>query len=315
MRMIDLVHGHSTHGGSNVKPSTASSLTELAVLVMHVACHSDSRAGILAHSAHLTALKPHLNVFAGHNPGTIILRLFILVDHHSRSACTTAEDCSSACGRAYTEDCCSHRNHVHREAIAPEGGLCGEDTGIDNAAHAIQQVLGNASAVAVDNVTGPQTVSSNDVRLPAGSLLGEESNMCASTRIVLDALHQVRSWAAPFEIYCPYPSLGATTTMSDRDSSVDITTTLGMALLGEGQGQKWTAFPEMVVDRSPQMTDTRGTWLVGSDNRRARLGLLNDLDNRLVCDTVGSCRGFLAGYGRLATDGCVGSNGRLTEVE
>ena len=125
---------------------------------------------------------------------------------------------------------------MHWKAIALEGSLGSENTGIDDTTHAVQQVLGDASAVTVDDIASPQAIGSNNVRLSTSGLLSEEGNMCASTRIVLNALHQMRPRAAPFEIHGAYPPLRTTTSMPDSDPAVDVTTTLRMAFLRVCQG-------------------------------------------------------------------------------
>jgi hypothetical protein len=63
----------------------------------------------------------------------------------------------------------------------------------------------------------------------------------------------------PHEIHHPYPTLVTTTMMADRDATAVVTTTLSVTTLGEGQSMNGAAFPEVVVDRSPQVSYTGGT--------------------------------------------------------
>lgn len=71
----------------------------------------------------------------------------------------------------------------------------------------------------------------------------------------------------------------------------------------------------MVVDRSSQMTNTRGSWLVGSHDGRAWSWLLDDLDDCFIGDAIFRRVGLLAGDGCSSSKGCVISGGRLSEGE
>lgn len=133
--------------------------------------------------------------------------------------------------------------------------------------------------------------------------------MRTAAGVVLDSINDVRPRTLPHKVNRSYPPLRTTTAMPHGDSSVHITTTLSMTLLGNRQGQERPPLPEMVVDGSPQVTDTRGSRLVGSDDLVASLGRLDDLDDGLVGDAVLGCRGLFAGDGGFAADGCVGSDG------
>jgi hypothetical protein len=81
--MVDLVHGNTTDGRSNVEPPASSSLAQLAIVVVNVASNADGRTSVLAHSSNFTALESNLNVLAGHDPSTVVFRLLVLVDNHS----------------------------------------------------------------------------------------------------------------------------------------------------------------------------------------------------------------------------------------
>jgi hypothetical protein len=63
----------------------------------------------------------------------------------------------------------------------------------------------------------------------------------------------------PHKIHHAYPTLVTTTVMADCDATAVVTTTLGVATLGESQSMNGTAFPEVVVDWSPQVSYTGGT--------------------------------------------------------
>lgn len=102
--------------------------------------------------------------------------------------------------------------------------------------------------------------------MTTGRLLSNEGDMSTTTRIVLDAFNQMRSRTVANKVDRSYPPLGTTATMSHGNSSRHVSTTLGLALLGKGQWQKGPSFPEMIVNRSLQMSHTRGSGLVGSHN-------------------------------------------------
>ncbi len=63
----------------------------------------------------------------------------------------------------------------------------------------------------------------------------------------------------------------STPSMSDHDPARIVASALAMALLGEGQGPKWTSLPEVVIDGSTQVTRAGSPGFVGAD-REAVLG-------------------------------------------
>ncbi len=67
--------------------------------------------------------------------------------------------------------------------------------------------------------------------------------MGATAGIVLDSLNGVRACEPAVEVDRSYPPLGTTSAMPYGDLAGTITTTLAHALLREGQGEKWPAFP------------------------------------------------------------------------
>ena len=67
--------------------------------------------------------------------------------------------------------------------------------------------------------------------------------MGTTAGIVLDSLNRVRAGEPTVEIDSSYPPLGATSSMSNSDLAGIVTSALGHTLLGEGQGEKRSAFP------------------------------------------------------------------------
>lgn len=117
--------------------------------------------------------------------------------------------------------------------------------------------------------------------------------MSTSTWIVLDAIDQMRTSLPALKVNGSYPPLRATSVMSDGDPSRVVTTSLAVALLGVGQRQEGSALPQVIVDRTLQMTDTGCSRLVGAHD-----------DGVIVCflDGGGSC-GRLAGFRGGLLDG------------
>jgi hypothetical protein len=56
-----------------------------------------------------------------------------------------------------------------------------------------------------------------------------------------------------------------TAPVPNGDMTGVVSTAFALTSLGKGQLMDWTALPEMVVDRSPQVSDTRGSRLVSSN--------------------------------------------------
>lgn len=64
-------------------------------MVVDIAGNSNGGTRILAHTANLATLEPDLDVLARHDLGTVVLCLFVLVDHCGGRARTPAEDGAS----------------------------------------------------------------------------------------------------------------------------------------------------------------------------------------------------------------------------
>jgi hypothetical protein len=92
MILLTSVHGDTTDRGSDVQPSASTSLTELSVVVVHVAGHTNGSASILTNTTHLSALQSNLDVLSNHDLGTIVSGLLVLVDNDGGSSSTAAED-------------------------------------------------------------------------------------------------------------------------------------------------------------------------------------------------------------------------------
>lgn len=266
VRVINLVHGNTTDRGSDVQPAASSSLAQLSVMMVDVAGNANGGTGILADPTHFTTLEPHLDVLSGHDLGSIVLGLFVLVDDDRRGSGTATEHSASLGGGTDSEDGGTDGNHVHWQTVSPESGLRGEDTGINDTAHAVEEILRNASAVAVNDISGPQSIRSEDISVTSCGLLGDEGNVGTSSGVILNALYQMRPRAVSDEVDGSYPSLRTTSTVSHGNSTRHISATLRLALLGKGQWEERPAFPQMVVDGTPQMSHTGSARLVGSEN-------------------------------------------------
>ena len=263
---LTLVHGDTTNRRTDVQPPAPSSLAELPIMVMGVARDANGSARVLADSSDLAALEPNVDVLARHDLDSALRRLLILALDNGIGARAPAEDRASLRVGPNVEDGRANRDQVHGEAVPPVRRLGGQDTGIDHAAHAVEQLLGDARPVAVDHVAGPHTLRGDDVRLLAGGLLVQQRDVRTPVRVVLDALDEVRPGKPAVEVDRPYPPLVAASAMPHGDLTKVVPATLGHALLGEGQRQERPTLPQMVIDGSLQMPHTGGPGLVGAED-------------------------------------------------
>jgi hypothetical protein len=74
--------------------------------------------------------------------------------------------------------------------------------------------------------------------------------------IVLDALHNVLSRLITLEVHRPDSAPHTATSVSHRDTSSVVATTLSVADFGESEFGVWLSLPEMVVDGALQVTYT-----------------------------------------------------------
>lgn len=88
--------------------------------------------------------------------------------------------------------------------------------------------------------------------------------MGTASRVMFDSFHQVRPGGNSGKIDDTDTALVTTTTVPDGHSTGVVTATLSMTTLGERQLLDRPAFPQMVIDRSPQMSDTRRARFVRS---------------------------------------------------
>lgn len=232
--------------------------------MVDVAGNANSSTCILADTTDLAALQADIDVFTRHDSCTVCTHLLVLVDQRGIRARTSGKHGAALGRRADAKYLRSDRNHMHGQAVSTERSTGSEDTRVSNTAHAIKQVLRDARAVAVDDVAGTEALCGNNVRLLAGSLFGEEGNVSGSARVVLDALDEMGAWALADEVDDAYSALGAAAAMADGDAAMGIAAALAVALFRDGEGQKGTAFVEMVVDGAAQVTHTRGSGLVGA---------------------------------------------------
>jgi len=190
---------------------------------------------------------------------------------------------------------------VHRQAVPPPRRLRCQDTGIDNTAHAVEEVLGDASTVALDNVAGPHALSSDNVALLAGCLLCQQCDMGTAARIIFDALDKMRSRCPPIKVNGPDSSLHTTTAMPDGDFTRVVSATLAMPLLGKCQRKVRPALPEMIVDGALEMTGAGCPRLVCSHLYRFEIGLDSTGEGASWAVIVAGCRRLEAAlyFGRI----------------
>lgn len=225
---------------------------------MHdVAGDANGGARVLADLADFTALQPDDDMLPSHHLGAIVARLFLLGDDGRIGPRAAAEDCTAVVLGTDVVHHRADRDHVHRQAVPAPGRPRCQNTGIDDAAHAVQQVLWNAGAIALHHIAGTHALGGHNVALVARRLLRQEGNVRAPARVVLDALDRVWPRSPPLEINGANPPLVATTAMPDGDAPAVVPAAFPVALFGNGQGQVRSALPQVVVDRPFEMSKTR----------------------------------------------------------
>ena len=212
-------------------------------MVVGVARDANGGARVLAHSSNFAALEPDVDVLARHDLDSALRRLFVLALDDGIGARAPAKDRASLRVGADVEDGRADRDQVHGEAVPPVRRLGSQNTGIDDAAHAVEQLLGDSRPVAVHHVGGSHTLCGDDVRLLPSGVLVQQRDVRTPVRVILDALDGVRAREPAVKIDGPYPPLVATSPMPHGDPAKVVPAALGHALLGEGQRQERSALP------------------------------------------------------------------------
>ena len=269
------VHSHTTHRWPDVEPPAATGLTKLAVLVVGVAGDADGGASILVHPPDLTTLQLHVHIHARHDLGAVGLGLLLFADDGSVRTRAATEDGGALESRTDVEHHSPHGDEVDGQAVPPEDGLGGKNTGIDDTTHAVEEALRDTGAVAVHYLAGAHAVGGDDVRFPPCCLFCDEGDMGTPAGVVLDPVDDMGAGPPPIEIDGPNPALRTASPMPHCDSPVHVAASLPVTPLRERQGQMGSALPQVVVDRTPQVSHTRCPGLVGPDDGSASRRLLS----------------------------------------
>jgi len=151
---------------------------------------------------------------------------------------------------------------VKGKAVASKSCLCGQHTGIHDTAHALQQISRNTRPVTLDGISSPHAVCGDDVTLGARLFACHKSQMSAAVRVVFNPIDSVLSRFRSFEIDGPDSPPVTTTSVSDRDLTRIVATTLSVTDFGKGEFGQRLAFPEVVVDGPTQPSCARCARLV-----------------------------------------------------
>lgn len=248
------VHGQTTHRGPNVQPAGSSSLSELAMLPGGIADDADGGSGTLLDTPHLTRLQADDDTV-----GALVAR-----NDSGMGSSRAAEDGTSVCSRPHRVDDGSNGYHVQREAVSTPGCLCGQHTGIDDAAHGGEEIARDAGTVALHNVALAEPVRRQDVALLARGEVGDESDVAGAAGVTLDAVDAVGAALAPVEVDAADTGFVAASHVAHCDAAGRVAASLAVALLGERERLVGATLPEVVIDWPHEMADTRSTGLVGS---------------------------------------------------
>lgn len=86
--------------------------------------------------------------------------------------------------------------------------------------------------------------------------------MTTAAWVALNSLNAVWAWFTSVEVNDSYSPLVTASAMPDRDSTGVVATTLAVTFFGKRKGLEWASFPEVIVYRSDQVTETGSPWLV-----------------------------------------------------
>jgi len=257
------VHGYTTNLWPLAKPSRTTSLSQRCKMRLRVAGNSNGTTGIWADLSKFATLQAYCNAFDvnglaffGHP-----LHLFLCHDD-SICACAPTKHTPAFGLGAHIEDLGTKRYHVNRQTIASRRRLGRQHTRIDNATHALQQVLRDTRPVALHLITRPQTVGSNNVCLFASLDAGDEGQMGAAVGVVLDAVHDMLAWEVALVVDYPDTPLVTATSVSHSDLAGVVSAAQMLSLACNGKLEMRSPLPEVVVDRPLQMAQTRSAWLV-----------------------------------------------------
>lgn len=180
------------------------------------------------------------------------------------SACATAEYTPTLSLGPNVEDLRAERDHVDWEAVAACRCLRSEHTRIDTSTHAGNQLLGDSTSVALDLVSSPHAICSDNVGLFASLYTGEEGQMRAAVRVVFDSLHNVLAGQVPLVVYDSYPPLVPAASVPDCDPACVVPASEMLPLALNGELEVWSALPQMVVDGTLEVAQTGCAGLVRS---------------------------------------------------
>lgn len=102
-----------------------------------VAGYADGGASMWVDFSDFTTLQPDGDI------ADLLSHLFLGHDD-GKGTGASAEDSALALGRTDVVDLRPQRNHLDGKAVASESSLCSQHTGVHDAAHALQQVGGDA---------------------------------------------------------------------------------------------------------------------------------------------------------------------------
>lgn len=254
--MVSGVHGHTSHRRSDTEPSTPSSLSQHLLVVIAVARNTDCSAGISVKPSDLATLQSHVNVFF-RVPGAVLL-----VSHDlGKRARGPAHLASFQMVQSDVVDESTRRNHSQGQAVASPCRLGRHNGRIYDASHALNQVLWEALAVALDRVACPHALGGYDIALRSGGFVPDQGDMGAAAGVVLDSFDKLLAILPAFKVNHAYTPLGTSASMPHCDPARVIPAADGLSFPGKRELEQRPAVVEMVVDWDKAVAKARGPWL------------------------------------------------------
>ena len=306
--MLVCVHSHTTHGGPDAQIPAAASFAKLTKVMVDIAGHANGRTGLAVNSSNLTALQ--LDKY--------VQRILLLVQvrrlyNRAKGASAPTKLPTAALTHPNIEDHRTRWDHVKWKTVAAHCRPRGDQGRIVDASDGVNQRLWNASKIALDRVAFAEAVAGENIRLLLRLNAVDQSDMRASARVVLDALHAMFSRVFALCVDHSDASLGTSAAMSNRYLSRVVPPSNVLAFAREGKLTIGATFPQMVVDRPYQVALSRRSRLVPSqhqvDGRYMGAGVPNDC-SILLWERRFSRLGFALAGGLLRCPSDVGNAAR-----
>lgn len=180
-KILTGIHGQTTDSGPYAKPPASSSFAQLPEVERGIAGDADGGGRTGMNLPDLAALQPYSDIARA---------IVVFARHHDAvGARAAAEDGLALWLEPDVVDLRADGYQVYGQAVAAEGGLGRQHARVDDAAHAGEQVCGDAGHVALDGIASAHALCGDDIALgvgPGGAR--QQGDVRGTVGVVLDSL-------------------------------------------------------------------------------------------------------------------------------